>query len=49
MTGCAWNMALKYASEPKYERTKSMSVSEYHAAAKGESWKCDWSIPLMSV
>ena len=25
--------------KPKYERTKSMSVSEYHAAAKGESWK----------
>ena len=23
----------------KYEHTKSMSVSEYHAAAKGESWK----------
>lgn len=23
----------------KHERTKSMSVSEYHAAAKGESWK----------
>lgn len=23
----------------KYDRTKSMSVSEYHAAAKGESWK----------
>lgn len=26
-------------SKPKCERTKSMSVSEYHAAAKGESWK----------
>lgn len=25
--------------KPKHERTKSMSVSEYHAAAKGESWK----------
>jgi hypothetical protein len=25
--------------KPKYDRTKSMSVSEYHAAAKGESWK----------
>ena len=23
----------------KYDRTKSMGVSEYHAAAKGESWK----------
>ncbi len=25
--------------KPKYDRTKSMSVAEYHAAAKGESWK----------
>lgn len=25
--------------KPKYEHTKSMSVAEYHAAAKGESWK----------
>lgn len=25
--------------KPKHERTKSMSVAEYHAAAKGESWK----------
>jgi hypothetical protein len=28
-----------YKPKPKHERTKSMSVSEYHAAAKGESWK----------
>ena len=25
--------------KPKHERSKSMSVSEYHAAAKGDSWK----------
>lgn len=25
--------------KPKHEHSKSMSVSEYHAAAKGESWK----------
>lgn len=25
--------------KPKHERTKSMSVAEYHSAAKGESWK----------
>ena len=25
--------------KPKYDRTKSMSISEYHAAVKGESWK----------
>lgn len=25
--------------KPKYDRTKSMSVAEYHAAVKGESWK----------
>lgn len=25
--------------KPKHESTKSISVSEYHAAAKGESWK----------
>ncbi len=25
--------------KPKYDRTKSMSVTEYHAAVKGESWK----------
>lgn len=25
--------------KPKFDRTKSMSVAEYHAAAKGESWK----------
>lgn len=25
--------------KPKHERTKSMSVAEYHAVAKGESWK----------
>ncbi|MFV0496866.1 MAG: relaxase/mobilization nuclease domain-containing protein [Candidatus Fimivivens sp.] len=25
--------------KPKHERTKSMGVAEYHAAAKGESWK----------
>lgn len=25
--------------KPKHERTKSMSVAEYHAAAKGENWK----------
>ncbi len=28
-----------YKPKPKHERTKSMSVAEYHAAAKGESWK----------
>lgn len=26
-------------SKPKHEHSKSMSVAEYHAAAKGESWK----------
>ncbi len=26
-------------SKPKHEHIKSMSVAEYHAAAKGESWK----------
>lgn len=25
--------------KPKHEHSKSMSVAEYHAAAKGESWK----------
>lgn len=25
--------------KPKHQRSKSMSVSEYHAAAKGDSWK----------
>lgn len=28
-----------YKPKPKHEHSKSMSVAEYHAAAKGESWK----------
>lgn len=35
-------LCMEYGFEickPKHERSKSMSVSEYHAAAKDESWK----------